>query len=482
MDTAAFNGLLLIQPQQDKLPSQPERAFSVSHHGASHESEPIELASLKPTNPTVSGPARTEAAASAAASPVADDEVEQVFPSIFSSKKDRLRLAACCSMSFTGGLNDSAAGALIPYMETHYDIGYGTVSLIFVGVALGFITAAPFVDSLQAKFGRAKAFGICMLFLVAGYIPIICAVPIPAIVVSFFFVGFGLATSLSMYNVFLANLQNAGTALGMVHGSYGVGGIVGPLIATSMVSNGVLWSMYYLVTLGFSVFNLAFAPWAFWTIEQEMQDELGLIETNTTQRGAQQLKGMIKAFRSKVVLLGALFIFAYQGSEVSISGWVISFLITIRNGDPSRVGYVASGFWGGITLGRFFLSPLAARIGEKKFVYGIVAGAAIFELLVWLVPNVIGNAVALAIVGLLLGPVYTGAAVILTRNLSRKEQASGMAVISAFGSSGGALAPFTTGILAQAVGTFVLHPIAIGLFGVMMISWFCIPTPRKRTE
>ncbi|KAF7538542.1 hypothetical protein G7054_g2891 [Neopestalotiopsis clavispora] len=466
MDTAAFNGLLLIQPQQDKLPSQPERAFSGSHHGASHESEPIELASLKPTNPTVSEPARTEAAASTAASPVADDEVEQVFPSIFSSKKDRLRLAACCSMSFTGGLNDSAAGALIPYMETHYDIGYGTVSLIFPA----------------SKIWTCQAFGICMLFLVAGYIPIICAVPIPAIVVSFFFVGFGLATSLSMYNVFLANLQNAGTALGMVHGSYGVGGIVGPLIATSMVSNGVLWSMYYLVTLGFSVFNLAFAPWAFWTIEQEMQDELGLIETNTTQRGAQQLKGMIKAFRSKVVLLGALFIFAYQGSEVSISGWVISFLITIRNGDPSRVGYVASGFWGGITLGRFFLSPLAARIGEKKFVYGIVAGAAIFELLVWLVPNVIGNAVALAIVGLLLGPVYTGAAVILTRNLSRKEQASGMAVISAFGSSGGALAPFTTGILAQAVGTFVLHPIAIGLFGVMMISWFCIPTPRKRTE
>ena len=34
-------------------------------------------------------------------------------------------------------------------------------------------------------------------------------------------------------------------------------------------------------------------------------------------------------------------------------------------------------------------------------------------------------------------------------------------------SSGGAAAPFTTGILAQAVGTFVLHPIAIGLFSVM---------------
>lgn len=55
-------------------------------------------------------------------------------------------------------------------------------------------------------------------------------------------------------------------------------------------------------------------------------------------------------------------------------------------------------------------------------------------------------------------------------------------MISAFGSSGGAVAPFTTGILAQAAGTWVLHPIAIGLFVVMVGCWFALPTPRKRSE
>lgn len=88
----------------------------------------------------------------------------------------------------------------------------------------------------------------------------------------------------------------------------------------------------------------------------------------------------------------------------------------------------------------------------------------------------------MAIVGLLLGPVYPCACIIFSKNMSRKDQVSGMSVISAFGSSGGAVAPFTTGILAQAAGTFVLHPIAIGLFAVMLGCWFLIPTPRKRTE
>jgi fucose permease len=161
---------------------------------------------------------------------------------------------------------------------------------------------------------------------------------------------------------------------------------------------------------------------------------------------------------------------------------VISFLIATRHGKPSAVGYVTSGFWGGITLGRFLLSHPAHKIGEKFFVYGVIIGAAIFELLVWLVPNIIGDAVAIAIVGLLLGPVYPCATVIFSRAISRKEQVSSLSVISAFGSSGGAVAPFTTGILAQAAGTFVLHPIAIGLFAVMLDCWYCLPNIRKRTD
>jgi fucose permease len=263
-----------------------------------------------------------------------------------------------------------------------------------------------------------------------------------------------------------------------------------------VTKGGLLWSRYYLLTLSFAVFNLAFAGWAFWHYEAESGPTLlthveriasrtqnGPTPENSAKLQAkQQFSSMVKAFKSKTVILGSLFIFAYQGAEVSISGWVISFLIASRNGDPSSVGYVTAGFWGGITVGRFLLSHPAHKIGEKIFVYGMVIGAAVFQLLVWLVPNIIGEAVAVAIVGLLLGPVYPCATVIFSRAIGRKEQVSSLSVISAFGSSGGAVAPFTTGILAQATGPFVLHPIAIGLFGVMIVCWFCLPTIRKRTE
>ena len=257
-----------------------------------------------------------------------------------------------------------------------------------------------------------------------------------------------------------------------------------------MASRGIIFSRFYLITLGLAVFNLFFASWSFWNYEAELETPLlNSIEMttpsgtrNTRTEAKERFIDMARSFKMKVVLLGALFIFAYQGAEVSISGWVISFLINARNGDPASVGYVTSGFWGGITLGRFLLSQPAHLIGEKRFVYLATFGAAAFQILVWTIPNVIGNGVALAIVGLLLGPIYPCAAYIFSQNISRKDQVSGMSVISAFGSSGGAVAPFTTGLMAQALGTFVLHHVAIFLFGVMVACWIAIPGTRKRSE
>jgi fucose permease len=278
-----------------------------------------------------------------------------------------------------------------------------------------------------------------------------------------------------------------------MHGTYGIGGTIAPLIVTSIVSTlgPNAWHRFYLLTISLAAVNAVFSLWAFWNYENELAatetSSLLTVPSRTagaaeTRPRADRLSGMLRAFKSRIVILGAVFIFAYQGAEVSISGWVVSFLIAARKGNPTAVGNVTSGFWAGITLGRFVLSPIGARVGEKRFVYLITAGAAVFQLLVWFVPNIVGEAVSLAVVGLLLGPVYPCAATVFTRNLSRREQVSGLGVISAFGSSGGAVAPFTTGLLAQAAGTFVLHPIAIGLFGAMLVCWFALPTTRKRTE
>lgn len=371
----------------------------------------------------------------------------------------------------------------------YYSLGYATVSLIFVGQALGFITGAGMIDALRERVGRGRALAVAQALMVGGYAAIACTPPFPVVVFGLFLIGLGMSINLALGNIFCGSLTNSTTALGAMHGSYGVGGTCGPLLANAFVTVfGMIWSRFYLLTLGLSVINGFLALWSYRHFEREHGAAALAAPITTAPRPgsssavSSKLRGVLQAFKSRVVVLGALFIFAYQGAEVSISGWVISFLEDVRQGDPGRIGYVTSGFWAGITLGRFLLSFPAHRVGEKPFVYGVVAGAAIFELLVWFVPSVVGDAAAVAVVGLLLGPVYPCAAAIFMRTMSRSEKVSGMGVISAFGSSGGAAAPFSTGLLSQAAGTFVLHPIAIGLFTVMLVCWFGLPSQAKRRE
>ncbi|THY72121.1 MFS general substrate transporter [Aureobasidium pullulans] len=416
--------------------------------------------------------------------PSSPTEAAEFVPSWSFPAKNKYRVSAICLVYLANGLTDASAGALIPYMEKQYGIGYAIVSLIFITNAIGFITAAFFTDLTLEKLGRAKACMLSEVLLIVGYVILVCTPPFPVVVVAFLFLGLGVALNLALNNVFCANLANSTVILGAVHGSYGLGGVIGPIMATVLVSRGILWSRFYLIVLGLHVICFFATGWAFWKYEDEPSSlKTGnLIPRRAGEIRPTKLQMMKRALNSRVTIFAALFIFAYQGSEVSTSGWVISFLIQARGGDPAKVGYVTAGFWGGITLGRFVLSHLAPRIGEKRFVYILTALSIVFQLLVWLIPNIIGEAVAVSLLGLLLGPVYSCATTIFTRLMGRDVQMTALSFVSSAGSSGGAVAPFLTGLLAQAVGTFVLHPICIGLFVVMAGCWYGLPNVAKRTD
>ena len=218
--------------------------------------------------------------------------------------------------------------------------------------AVGFILAAFFVEALRSRLGRGRTLMISQALMICGYIPIVCTAPFPAIVFSFFLLGMGMAINLAMGNVFCANLHNATAALGVMHGSYGLGGTIGPLIATAMVTTGgLIFSRYYFLILAIAFFNLFFSGWSFWHYEAETgQNLLTAVEQTASRtqnlagttvqqksRVKLQIADMAKAFKSKTVILGALFIFAYQGAEVSISGCKWTFpLLRLYKAHPNN--------------------------------------------------------------------------------------------------------------------------------------------------
>lgn len=231
-----------------------------------------------------------------------------------------------------------------------------------------------------------------------AYAVIACPVPFPVVVVAYMAVGFGEALEIALNTVFCANLANSTVILGAAVGLYGVGGILGPIMATALVTNGIHWSYFYAIAIVSRAINFVAVGWSFWGFEKEgafhfsnnlerMTSRQATADTNQ----ASKLKQIAQALKNRTTLIGAFFIFAYQGAEVAEAGWVITYLIDYRHGDPARVGYVTAGFWAGIAIGRFVLTHVSTRVGEKNFVFGITVGCILFQLLVWFVPNIVGE-------------------------------------------------------------------------------------------
>lgn len=73
--------------------------------------------------------------------------------------------------------------------------------------------------------------------------------PYAVLPIIFVFSGFGNGLEDGGWNAWIGNMENANELLGFLHGAYGLGATISPLIATSMVTKGSLpwYTFYYLM-------------------------------------------------------------------------------------------------------------------------------------------------------------------------------------------------------------------------------------------
>lgn len=157
-------------------------------------------------------------------------------------------------------------------------------------------------------------------------------------------------------------------------------------------------------------------------------------------------------------------------------------MIRVREGEPFASGMTATGFWLGITVGRFALGFVTPRFGERLSVaIYLVLGMAL-ELLFWLVPTFIVSALAIAFLGFFLGPLFPAAIIATTKLLPQRLHVSAVGFASAVGGGGAAVLPFAVGAIAQAKGVKSLQPIILALLGVLLALWLSLPKIPRRAH
>ncbi|KAJ7729062.1 MFS general substrate transporter [Mycena maculata] len=410
--------------------------------------------------------------------PTKDLKVEPKSPGpLYQPSQRQILLGQCqtialCFAVFLAGWNDGTVGPLLPRIQEVYHVGYLIVSLVFVFQSLGSIAGAVVTISLTQRLGFGKLLLLGPVFQVIGYSLQAAALPFPVFCLSCFLNGIGVSILDAQGNGYVASfLRSPETRMGFVQAAYGAGIFAAPLVSTQFAQLEH-WSFHYLVSLGLTLSNMLVL---FLVFRGKTQDEcLAQLGQPAVAKGESEQSHMRQILSMKALHIMALFLFVHVGVGVAIAGWTVTFMVTLRGGGASS-GYIAAGFAGGVTLGRIVLIWLNKKIGANRSVYIYSTIAIGLQLVIWLVPSLIGGAVAVAFVGLLTGPIYPLALNRAAKLFPPWLLTATMSWMAAMATVGGAVVPFMAGAISSRAGIKSLEPIILAMMVTMLFLWMLVP-------
>ncbi len=369
------------------------------------------------------------------------------------------------------GINDGGVGVLLPGMQTTYQTGKGTISLLFLAGTFGYFIASFNNGLLLDKLGNKRFLLLATLIMGFGFALLSSRPPFFLLLLGIVPIGFGVAMLDAGLNSYIAGLPDNTALLNYLHAFYGMGALLGPLVASGFLALGWVWNSVYFVWIGMAIL-------VFFGIG------LAFPKGETVSHGEEQKAGgniLLLALRQGVVWLAALFLLFYVGTEVSLGVWSFSFLLQERHGQILFSGWMVSGYWIGLTLGRLLLGRVAQRIGNRRLIEACLSGVVVGMLLMWIIPQLAVASFALFITGFSLGPIFPTTIALISDTLPSRIVPSAIGFLASLGSMGGALLPWVAGNLAQHYGMWVLLPYVIVLTAIMLVLWVIMQARPTRT-
>lgn len=366
------------------------------------------------------------------------------------------------------GLSAGVGGVLLPAQIDDYGLDKATIGVTFFAFSAGFLLAGSTAGALIHRLGTRAALSVGGLAFVAAGLYTAARPAFAALVAVQVVAGYGTGVLESVLNAHLAALPGSTTLLNWLHAFFGVGALAGPPLATWMLGFTAWTSVWLVLALacvplvaGFHLTLRAATP----------------ATATDGSPGAAPVAGgglLGAAVRRPAVLLGAVFLAVYVGLEISVGNWGFSFLVGERGQGDLVAGYTISGYWLGLTLGRFVLSPLAARLGwtATRLTFACLFGVTLGTALLWAAPVTAVAVAAFALLGFFLGPIFPTTMAVAPSFAGDRLAPTTIGLLNGVSVLGGALFPFLAGAIADRAGIWTLPPFVAALAVVQLVVWW----------
>ncbi|WP_433500419.1 MFS transporter [Sphaerimonospora sp. CA-214678] len=370
------------------------------------------------------------------------------------------------------GVSAGVAGVLLPAQIDDYGLDKATIGTTFFTFSAGFMLAGSSAGPLIHRFGvRTTLLVGCGAYILAGLVTA-ARPPFLALVALQLIAGYGTGLIESVLNVYLADLPGATTLLNRLHAFFGVGALLGPLLATWMLGR-LPWTAVWLV-LALAGLPLL-AGFRLTLPAREVPTMPEASEARERSRRAASGRGLLgAASREPAVLLGAAFLAVYVGLEISVGNWGFSFLVDGRGQGDLLAGYTVSAYWLGLTLGRFLISPAAARLGmtDIGMTFACLAGVTTAAMLAWSLPGPVAAVVSFVLLGFFLGPIFPTTMAVAPRLTVARLVPTAIGLLNGVSVVGGAVFPWLAGTIAEGLGPWTLPPFAAVLALLQLVLWW----------
>lgn len=369
------------------------------------------------------------------------------------------------------GIAEGGLGVLLPSILRDFQLTPGTVTLLFLSQLTGYIVAALSSSLLSSKVGLARML-LLASSLLSGAFWVYSLTPLWSIMVATgTVVGLGIGLIDAGINTYIARRQDNAGLMGLLHACYGLGALMGPAIATTLLSADLEWRQVYQVFAGLVGLVILGTGWLS-VINYKpltLAEPMGHAKSNL---------GL--ALAHPVVWAAGLLLLVYVGTEVAIGNWAYSVQTLSRGTPPQLAGYSLSAYWLGLTLGRLGLGRVMPRLGAKRLIDASLSLLLIGLLTWWLLPQ---QLISLPVMGLALAAIYPTTVWLVPQRLPGPLVPAAIGFTTSMASLGAATIPTLVGWIADFAGLAMIPGLIIPLVGLMFVlhRWLVRHTPLKPT-
>ena len=355
------------------------------------------------------------------------------------------------------GIAEGGLGVLLPSILQTYDLTPATVTTLFMSQVTGYAIAATTSSLLSSHLGLARSLLLASISLTSALSIYAFTTHWWVMVASGLLLGLGIGLIDAGVNTFIANDQKNANLMGMLHAFYGIGALLGPTLATTLLAMGVYWRHIYLVITGVVGVTIVGMVWA---VLHRYQPMMLKPTTMTTPKA-----NLHRALKTPIVLASGLLLLIYAGIEASIGNWAYTVQHVSRGIPVGVAGYSIAGYWLGLTLGRLAMGQLIKYLGATRTIEVSLALLLIGLFMWWWLPS---QWLSLPIMGLGLAAIFPAMIWLTPQRVEAPIVPAAIGFLTSVGSVGSALIPTIVGWVADRAGLEIIPALLVPLAIVMI--------------